>query len=377
METCDAIIVGGGPAGSACAWSLRAAALEPIVADSATFPRDKVCAGWITPQVVEDLHLDLDDYGKGRTLQAISGFRVGMIGDAAVCEATYTRPVSFAIRRTEFDHYLLARSGAHLRLGQPVRQLRRRDGTWIVNDTYSAPVLVGAGGHWCPVARLLNGNDRSAALVTAQEAEFALGGAEASACRVVPGVVELYFERDLSGYGWCVRKGDYLNVGFGHESHEALTRATMNFVEFLRATRRIATDTRWRWRGHAYLTARRRRIVDDGVLLVGDAAGLAYGRSGEGIRPAIESGLLAASTITGAAGRYTRENLNAYGRAIHERYSDGGFPAALSHLVPAAFAQALAARLLRSQWFVRNVLLDRWFMHTEQQPLATPLAAGA
>jgi len=30
--------------------------------DKAIFPRDKVCAGWITPQVVEDLQIDLDDY---------------------------------------------------------------------------------------------------------------------------------------------------------------------------------------------------------------------------------------------------------------------------------------------------------------------------
>ena len=42
------------------------------------------------------------------------------------------------------------------------------------------------------------------------------------------------------------------------------------------------------------------------MLLVGDAAGLAYPQSGEGIRPAIESGLLAAATIVEADGDYTR-----------------------------------------------------------------------
>ena len=39
------------------------------------------------------------------------------------------------------------------------------------------------------------------------------------------------------------------------------------------------------------------------VLLIGDAAGLAYKQSGEGIRPAIESGLLAAQAILAAQGR--------------------------------------------------------------------------
>ena len=55
VDTCDVVIVGGGPAGSACAWRLRQAGLEVVVIDKAIFPRDKVCAGWITPQVLDDL----------------------------------------------------------------------------------------------------------------------------------------------------------------------------------------------------------------------------------------------------------------------------------------------------------------------------------
>ena len=51
MDSCDVLVVGGGPAGSACAWKLRQAGLDVIVMDRAAFPRDKVCAGWITPQV--------------------------------------------------------------------------------------------------------------------------------------------------------------------------------------------------------------------------------------------------------------------------------------------------------------------------------------
>ena len=35
-----------------------------MVIDKAVFPRDKVCAGWITPQVVDDLELDLDEYAQ-------------------------------------------------------------------------------------------------------------------------------------------------------------------------------------------------------------------------------------------------------------------------------------------------------------------------
>src|SRR5713101_5691837 len=142
LRSCEVLIVGGGPAGSACAWQLRRADVDVVVWDRRTFPRDKLCAGWITPQVVAALDLDLAAYAhSGRTVASIHGFRLSRMGDAAV-RVEYDRPVSYAIRRCEFDHYLLQRSGAELRLGQPVRSLRHVDGRWIINDAITAKVLV-------------------------------------------------------------------------------------------------------------------------------------------------------------------------------------------------------------------------------------------
>src|SRR5258707_12989062 len=145
MERCDVLIVGGGPAGSSCAWKLTGSGLDVLILDRKTFPRDKPCAGWITPALVEALQLDLDDYrgdgtttspkrerGDGvpslalragveppaaRVLQPITSFVVGMIGGREV-EAAYDKPISYGIRRFEFDDYLLRRSKARLRLGE-------------------------------------------------------------------------------------------------------------------------------------------------------------------------------------------------------------------------------------------------------------------
>ena len=58
MDSCDVLIVGCGPAGTSCAWGLRHAGLDVMLLDKAAFPRDKVCAGWITPEVVESLQID-------------------------------------------------------------------------------------------------------------------------------------------------------------------------------------------------------------------------------------------------------------------------------------------------------------------------------
>ena len=92
MERCDVLIVGGGPAGSSAAWALRDAGLDVVVLDRREFPRDKTCAGWVTPQVVESLELDLADYARGgRTLQPLHGFAVWSQNDA---DASYAAAIS-------------------------------------------------------------------------------------------------------------------------------------------------------------------------------------------------------------------------------------------------------------------------------------------
>jgi len=104
-------------------------------------------------------------------------------------------------------------------------------------------------------------------------------------------------------------------------------------------------------------------------MLVGDAAGLAYPQSGEGIRPAIESGLLAASTIVKADGCYTRERLGSYEASFRKRVSSSSFGRLLSRAVPEAIPAAIARPFLGNSWFVRHVVLNRWFLHAQQPAL--------
>jgi flavin-dependent dehydrogenase len=372
MDACDALVVGGGPAGSTCAWKLREAGLDVVIVDKAFFPRDKVCAGWITPQVIQDLRLDPDEYRAGRTFQPISGFRVGLIGGDDAVEARYEQPVSFGIRRCEFDGYLLGRSRARLMAGTPITSIRHEAGRWLLNEAVAAPVLVGAGGHFCPVARLLSGPAGRAPLITAQEVEFAIDPADGASFATAPEHPELYFRADLTGYGWCFRKQDHLNIGFGRIGSRGLGAETAGFIDFLKARRRIPAERSWRPRGHAYLLAGgpRRRAVGDGVMLAGDAAGLAYPQSGEGIRPAIESGLLAASTILEAGGRYDRGRLEPYERELHKRFDTSPRARLLSRAIPGPLAAALAPRLMEIPWFVRHVLLDRWFLRAHERALS-------
>jgi flavin-dependent dehydrogenase len=367
MDACDVLIVGGGPGGSSCAWKLQQAGADVVVMDRAVFPRDKVCAGWITPQVVSVLELDLDEYRRHRTLQPITAFRAGLIGRPHDVATSYGRAVSYGIRRCEFDHYLLQRSRARLRLGEAATSIRREGAAWIVNDRIRANMLVGAGGHFCPVARMSNRAASEGPLVAAQEVEFPI---ESSArLAVEPHMPELYFSGSLDGYGWCFRKGNYLNVGLGLLDRHGCQSATRAFVSFLQSRGRIPAGTSWRWRGHAYLLAepRARQVLGDGVLLLGDAAGLAYPQSGEGIRPAIESGVLAAATIFEAHGAYSRDRLQPYEARLRARFGLSGPP---HRTKPGgALASTLAAGLMRVPFFVRHVVLDRWFLRSADPAL--------
>ena len=162
MRQCDVLIVGGGPAGSACAWKLRQQGVDVVILDRAEFPRDKVCAGWVTPPVFEALQIDLNDYSHSRVCQPFTAFAVGVMGGPAL-RTNYHRPVSYGVRRCEFDDYLLRRSGASLSLGTAVESIRSEGNRWLVNESVSAPILSGAGGHFCPIARRFAVRDEHAA----------------------------------------------------------------------------------------------------------------------------------------------------------------------------------------------------------------------
>ena len=122
--------------------------------------------------------------------------------------------------------------------------------------------------------------------------------------------------------------------------------------------------------GHAYLLYPHaaRPLIDDGVLLIGDAAGLAYPESGEGIRPAVESALLAAETIRACGGSYERARLARYAGAIEARYGARAGGAAQPGL-PGLAKQLVAALLMRTHWFTQEIVTRRWFLHQHVAPL--------
>ena len=352
MERADVLIVGGGPAGSACARVLASAGRDVLIVDAAAFPRDKPCGGWITPEVLEEIPFSIASYAEDHVAQPISRFRVGRIDGRAV-DVDYGEPVSYGIRRSEFDDRLLRSSGARVIEGRRVQTIERRDGDWVLDGAFAAPMLVGAGGHFCPVARHVGGED-GRPVVVAQEIEFRLSGKDAADCPIEQERPELYFCADLKGYGWCFRKDDYLNIGLGRLDPVRLKTHVDAFLDFLKRERGVDPTRGAGWRGHAYALHHGlpRRISGDAVVLVGDAAGLAAPSSGEGILPALVSGRLAAEAILEA-------RPEDYAARLEERLGPGASP----RRIPDRIAGMVGAVLLAIPGFARRVVLDRWFLH--------------
>ena len=135
-------------------------------------------------------------------------------------------------------------------------------------------------------------------------------------------------------------------------------------MELLHQQGKIPADITANFKGHAYLLYdhAERNILHDGVLLIGDAAGLAYTQSGEGIRPAIESGLMAADVIDEAQGQYRQDNLQPYSDRITKRF--GKRHQQQKSWIPQQLRHAIAKKIMMNRLLSRQILLDRFFLRS-------------
>lgn len=315
MQVADAIVVGGGPAGSTCAWKLRAAGLDVLLLDRAAFPRTKLCAGWVTPEAIADLELDPAEYPHSfMTFDALH----------LHWKAFSARPKSrqHSIRRYEFDNFLLRRSGARV-LQHKVREIHRDGGDYIIDGEFRSKYLVGAGGTACPVYRALfhDRNPRCSALQTTTfEAEFAYDWKD-PACHL------WFFDDGLPGYAWYVPKAHgFINIGLGGMSDRLKRKGGHirdHWSTFARKLHKcgLVRHDHLKPTGYSYYLRGDVEVVrEDNAFIAGDAVGLATRDMCEGIGPAVRSGLLAARAIATGAD---------YSLADIGKYSGSGFASRL------------------------------------------------
>jgi len=291
MRSCDVLIVGGGPAGSSAAWQLRRAGADVLLLDRETFPRLKLCAGWITPEVVHDLDMDLDGYPHRLLTFPRLRVHLGRLHLPVAC-------VQYSIRRFEFDAWLLERSGVPVQQ-HTVRHIVADGDGYLVDGEFRARYLIGAGGTRCPVYRELfrELNPRSSELqIVTLEHEIEYDWHD-------PDCHLWFFEEGLPGYSWYVPKArGWVNVGVGAIAERMKERGQdirQHWAHLAaKLDRQLAPGAHYDPGGYSYYLRGRVDVVRrDNAFITGDAAGLASRDLGEGIGPAIRSGLRAARTI--------------------------------------------------------------------------------
>ncbi|HMJ19314.1 MAG TPA: FAD-dependent oxidoreductase, partial [Gemmatimonadaceae bacterium] len=172
----DVIVVGGGPSGASTAWSLARNGVDVLVLDRAKFPRDKICAEYLSPQasrilsdmgVLDEVERSNPGHLAGMSVRAPNGFVAN--GEFASNHGFHAfRDKGLAIRRTILDDIVLrgART-AGARVEESVRVTDvARDGADRVNGvvamgsdgaprTLRARYVVGADGLRSVIGRRL------------------------------------------------------------------------------------------------------------------------------------------------------------------------------------------------------------------------------
>ncbi|MBV8480779.1 MAG: geranylgeranyl reductase family protein [Actinobacteria bacterium] len=275
MAAYDVAVIGAGPAGSTAAYRLARAGARVLIADKATFPRDKPCGGGVTGRAARLLPFSIDPV-------------VEDVVDRLDCSLRYRRrfsrraraPLAFMTQRVRLDHFLLTKAGE---AGAEVRE-----GTTVDPLELDARIVIGADG--------CNGTSAK---------ELGLGGGILHGVALeanVPhearfaGTMVVDIAAIFGGYGWVFPKSDHLNVGVGgNESEGPKLRAELRR---LCEEHGIDPDSATGLRGYRLPMRRAETKLARGTTaVIGDAAGLVDPFSGDGMYEAF----LSAALVTDAA----------------------------------------------------------------------------
>lgn len=350
-NACEVLVIGAGPAGSACAQVLAQAGVDVVLADQHVFPRDKTCGDGLIPDAQRALaRLGLLDEVLSRARIAT---HVGCIGPSG---GRVDLPARLAVLpRRELDDLLRREAIAHgARWLAPARfeaPLRDADGrvsgaTLAFPDGVSRPVRAG----WTVLATGAAAGPLLAAGVCDRRLPSGMAARAYVRCEALAGQVaglEVVWHRALRrGYGWIFPCRDgVFNIGVG------LTRAPAgNLRELFDAFVRLHPAARELMAAGVTLgplkgaplrcSLEGARWSRPGLLVAGEAAGSTYLLTGEGIGKALEAGMLAAQAITEG-----RCDARAPDTAVQAHYEAG-----LRALKPRFAAYAQANRINEHPW---------------------------
>ena len=289
-----AVIVGGGPSGSAAAYTLAGYGIDVCIIDKAVFPRDKLCGGLLTIRS-RNIFETVFERSWGTAYEYLANGVKFFSGQKLLNHVENYSELYFT-RRIIFDDYLLKmaqQKGAVLYQGNSVAEIdvNNKICRLACGSEISWDYLLGADGVNSIVAKSIFGQSfdkKTTAFALEMEVD------KASSRRTVD-VPEIHFGVVRWGYAWVFPKQHTLTVGVGglHSQNPQIKKV---FKQFLRNL--FGEIPNAKIKGHYIPFGRYRKEPGlDNILLSGDAAGLVEPITGEGIAFAIQSGYLAALAI--------------------------------------------------------------------------------
>lgn len=388
--TCDVLVVGAGPAGSAAAVTLARHGRDVVLVDKAAFPRDKCCGDGLTTlalRLLAELGLDpasvpswcdVDE----AVLRSPSGRQVTLPLPRGAGRFAAVTP------RVELDQALVDLARAE---GVKVHDGHAFEGFVAADDARSVGVsvaglgvvtaryVVAADGMWSPVRKALGVHEPGYLGEWHAFRQYASGVTGDAAHQLF-----VWFDADLlPGYAWSFPlPGGRANVGFG------LLRDGSRRIQDMKALwpdllgRRHVRDalgpgavmegrhTAWP------IPARIDRAVTGvgRVLLAGDAIAAADPMTGEGIGQALLTGIEAARAIEAAGALAPERAREQYRAAVHHHLlADHRMSLLLSRVLAHPRGARGAIRVLAHSGREGRRAFARWMFEDEPRAvLVTP-----
>ena len=345
METgnLDAIVVGSGPAGSRAAERLARAGARVVVVEKHRIPRYKTCGGGVVGRAFHWAQAAVTASEESRAHRA----RLTFSDMPGAYHLQDDRPLVHLVMRDRLDQELLLqaqRSGAHLLEECSVSGAQRLGAYWHLDTSCGAlraPGVIAADGVNSRMARAA-GWPAVSRLAPALEWEITVDDAS---MRRIANEVRFDFISALRGYAWVFPKRQGLSVGVLSTRRGArdLSATLMQYLKDRHLQPRHIAKHAWM----IPLQPRAATLAQNGVFLVGDAAGLVDPVTCEGISAALWSGDL--------AGRCLQESqLNPQAAlALYQKELQADL------LVELRWARRLARVLYGPRW-LRQFLFDRF-----------------
>ena len=315
MKEYDLIIVGAGPAGSACATLCAEKGLSVLMIDSSRFPRDKVCGDCLNPAVWPVL----DRLGVAQQVRELPHSSVPAIRFSVTGGEMIELPLSqghgeVVVRRREFDALLVERAqeqGVIFQDGTTITSVQRLRTCWEVTSSQgvigSASQIVAADGRNSTVARYLR-------MLAAPRREDRIGlQTHIPHPAGYDGALEMHLYRN--GYGGIADLGN----GIANLCLVSNAGAMRNLRKEAEVRYQVSSAIAWRSISPISRPSPR-RVAKDGIYLCGDAARVVEPFTGEGISFALRSGSLLAKVLTSRREYSQGDQEKIYIRAHNELY---------------------------------------------------------